>query len=81
MNNKKFKVGDRVRIIDCSCVEPYELNKVGLISRIVENSYIVDMGRPRRKNEPNLFCWWLGESDIELVFQPNTQLVFNFMYE
>jgi len=82
MNSKKFKIGDRVRIIDCSAIEPYELNKTGTIVGISGSSHIVDMGRPRRLeySEDNETCWWLQRSMIELVSKPNTQLLFSFMY-
>jgi len=87
MSNKKFKVGDRVKIIDCSSIESYELNKVGIIVEVEEFSdgwfsYVVDMGRPRRPNEisDNETRWWLREGMIELVNKPNVQLLFNFMY-
>lgn len=87
MNNTKFKVGDKVRIIDCSIIEPYEINKIGTIVKINDiyddNSYIdyvVDMGRPRRAREPDETCWWLRERHIELVSKQKGQLLFNFMY-
>jgi len=86
MNNKKFKVGDRVRIINCSFIEPYELNKIGTVVhiRIYDDewiTYIVDMGRPRRPNNlcGDETCWYLKERMIELVNKPNEQLVFGFM--
>lgn len=81
MNDKKLKVGDKVRIIKVFSIEPCELNKMGVISGRVGNTYIVDMGRPRREREPEETCWWLQESMIELVSKPNEQLLFNFMYE
>ena len=80
MNNKKFKVGDRVRIINASMIEPYELNKIGTIVGISGSSHIVDMGRPRRPGDDET-CWWLQGSMIESINQPNEQLLFNFMYE
>lgn len=80
MSDKEFKIGDRVKIINASSIEPYELNKVGIISNKVGSSYVVDMGRPRREREPEETCWWLQEGMIELADQPNTQLLFNFMY-
>ena len=82
MKSKKLKVGDSVRIIDCSAIESYELNKIGIIVGIPGSSHIVDMGRPRRQNvdADNETCWWLQESMIELVNKPNTQLLFDFMY-
>ena len=86
MNNKKFKVGDRVRIIDCSSIEPYELNKIGTIVDINDDNpnwitCIVDMGRPRRQREPKNTCWYLRDNKIELVSKPNEQLLFDFMRE
>ena len=83
MSNRKFKVGDRVKIIDASMIESYELNKIGTIVGIPGSSHIVDMDRPRRPNvdEDNETCWWLQESMIELVSKPNEQLVFDFMQE
>jgi len=81
MNNKKFKIGDNVRIIKCSTIESYELNKIGTIVDICgRTTYIVNMGRPRRKKEPNEFCWWLQGNMIELASKPNEQLLFEFMY-
>lgn len=90
MNNKKFKVGDRVRIINCCTIESYELNKVGIIVDIAVYdddrtyySYVVDMGRKRRPESDcdNETCWWLNEKCIELVLQKNEQLLFEFMYK
>jgi len=81
MNNKKFKIGDRVRIIDCSSIEPYELNKIGTIVDISSYGYVIDMGRPRRPNEPDETRWYLHEKTVELVNKLNTQLLFNFMNE
>lgn len=83
MNSKKFKIGDKVKIINCSSIEPYELNKTGIIVRIdsYDDNYIVDMGRPRREREPEITCWWLNEKYIELVSKPNEQLLFVFMNE
>ena len=85
MNNKKFKVGDKVRIIDCSAIEFYELNKIGIITSVRGRderyiSYAVDMGRPRRLNEPDKTCWYLSSRYIELVIKKNQQLLFSFMY-
>lgn len=85
MNNTKFKKGDRVKIIDVSSIERCELNKIGTIVRIVgdlpyDPTYIVDMGRPRRKDEPNETCWWLKGGMLELIYKPNAQLLFHFMY-
>jgi len=86
MSNKKFKIGDRVKIINCCSIEPYELNKIGTIVQTQDydtNSltYVVDMGRPRREREPKESCWWLGGEDIELVSELNQQLLFEFMKE
>jgi hypothetical protein len=86
MKDKKLKVGDRVRIINASMIEFYELNKVGVIVEVRGNdyygdTYIVDMGRPRREREPTMTCWFLSRNAIELVSKPNEQLLFNFMYE
>ena len=87
MGNTTFKIGDKVRIIDCSSIEPYELNEIGVIVRTVDYdtgrlTYVVDMGRPRRPDAQwdDQACWWLQEKDIELVSKPNTQLLFDFMY-
>jgi len=85
MNYKKFKVGDRVRIINCSSIEPYELNAIGVIVGINNENpdwitCIVDMGRPRRPGEQNETRWWLRDDKIELVGKPNAQLLFDFMY-
>ena len=85
MSNKKFKVGDRVRIINCCSIEPYELNKIGTIVGINDDNpdwiiCVVDMGRPRRNEEPNETCWWLKDTKIELASKPNEQLLFSFMY-
>jgi len=84
MNNTTFKIGDRVRIINCSSIEPYELNKMGVIVSINGDdpewvTCVVDMGRPRRPHEDES-RWWLRDSKIELVNKPNTQLLFEFMY-
>ena len=85
MSNRKLKVGDRVKIINAFMTEPYELNKIGVIVNTQgydagSLTYVVDMGRPRRKCEPTLTCWYLQERNIELVNKPNTQLLFDFMY-
>ena len=87
-NKQKYPIGTKVRIINCSMIEPYELNEIGTIVDTKDcNSerftYIVDMGRPRRPddNEDSETCWWLPESAIELVNKPNEQLLFSFMYE
>ena len=83
MNNRKFKVGDRVKIINTSMIEPYELNEIGVIVKVRHinfGTYVVDMGRPRRKCEPALTCWYLRENAIELASKPNQQLLFSFMY-
>ena len=88
MGNEKFKVGDTVRIIKASSIEPYELNKIGTIVKIVDVyddgsqfTHIVDMGRPRRSSEPEETCWWLRGEMIELAPKPKEQLLFNFMNE
>ena len=86
MGNEKFKVGDTVRIIKASSIEPYELNKVGTIVSIEAydnewTNYVVDMGRPRRLREPEETCWWLQDNMIELAPRKNQQLLFNFMNE
>ena len=49
MISTTFKVGDRVRIIDCSSIEPYELNAIGVIVGIINDNpdwitCVVDMG-------------------------------------
>ncbi len=82
----KFKVGDRVRIINASGIERSELNEIGVIvaSRSFGdegNTYTVDMGKPRRKEEPAETCWFLEANKLELVCQLNKQLLFNFMYD
>lgn len=86
MNNKKFKIGDKVRIIKCdNGVEPYELNKIGIIVNpnikggLMGDDYIMDMGRPRRVDEPET-CWWVKEHMIELATKRGRQLLFDFMY-
>lgn len=88
MNDKKFKVGDKVRIIDCRLIEPYELNKIGTIVKLNDYcgdgsniGYVVDMGRPRRPNDEcdNDTCWWVHKEHIELASRPNQQLEFEFM--
>jgi len=85
MDNIKFKIGDKVKIIDCSSgVASCELNKIGTImsmttSRTGCNTYVVDMGRPRRLNELDKTCWWVREDRIELSIKPNEQLSFSFM--
>jgi len=89
MNNITFKTGDRVRIINCSSIEPYELNKIGVIVDIDAYdgdeyvSYVVDMGRPRRPGsmEDTETRWWLQGDMIELIGKPNEQLLFDFMNE
>jgi len=86
MSNKKFKIGDRVKIINCCSIEPYELNKIGTIVQTQDYdtdslTYVVDMGRPRRLREPTITCWYLSESAIELVSKLNEQLLFEFMKE
>lgn len=82
MDNRKFKVGDKVRIINASSIEPYELNEVGIISGRTRSTYVVDMGRLRRPgcSEDSETCWWLQEKHIELASKPNEQLLFSFMY-
>jgi len=82
----KFKVGDRVRIIRCYGIERYELNQIGIIKKILSSScrgghYIINMGRPRRPNELENFCWWVYGDMLELARRKNEQLVFNFMME
>lgn len=91
MYKPKFKIGDRVKIIDASSIESCELNKIGIIKEIrfhdddwdwdceEDITYIVDMGRPRREREPENTCWYLRERHIELAVQPNEQLLFKFM--
>lgn len=86
MNSKKFKIGDKVKIINASSVEFCELNKVGTVVNMEDYdtgslTYVVDMGRPRRETEPKETCWWLNEKYIELVSKPNEQLLFVFMNE
>ena len=86
MSKRKFKIGDRVKIINACCIEPYELNKIGIIADIQKynpewSTYVVDMGRPRRKEEQTLTCWYLQEKYIELASKPNEQLMFDFMYD
>ena len=86
MSNATFKIGDKVRIINCRSIEPYELNEIGTIVDIQDYdtgslTYVVDMGRPRRARDPKLTCWYLRYSAIELVSKPNEQLVFDFMNE
>ena len=86
MINTIFKIGNRVKIIDCSSIEPYELNAIGVIKAIRNLGsgsyiYIVDMGRPRRPEEPDRTCWNLSYKHIELINKPNTQLLFEFMYK
>ena len=83
-----FKIGDRVRIIDCRGIEAYELNKTGTIVDIDDYNVdwitcVVDMGRRRRPNDPEDrdTCWWLRDTRIELASQPGEQLLFEFMYE
>ena len=87
MSDRKFKVGDKVKIINASAIESYELNKIGTIvgTRGYDAGgiiYTVDMGRPRRRNCPsdNETCWYLRETHIELINKPNEQLLFDFMY-
>lgn len=85
MNKRKFKIGDKVRIINTSMIEPSELNKIGVIIKIENDewnnyaTYTVDMGRPRRYEEPDDTCWYLNENMIKLVNKPNKQLLFSFM--
>lgn len=86
--HNKFEVGDRVRIIDASSIEPYELNKIGIIVEINKSNpdwitCVVDMGRLRRPDYPSdrETRWWLRDTKIELISKPNEQLLFNFMNE
>lgn len=84
MIDKKFKVGDKVRIIDCRSIEPYELNKIGTIVEINDDNpgwitFVVDMGRPRRSPDDGETRWWLRDKKIELASRPNEQLLFDFM--
>ena len=79
MNNTTFKIGDKVRIINCSMIESYELNKIGTVIEIVNRSYVVDMGRPRRSPDDGATCWWLNGNAIELANELYEQLVFSFM--
>ena len=88
MNNTTFEIGDKVRIINCSSIEPYELNAIGVVVHIEDwdtgdFTYIVDMGRPRRpgNEEDTETCWWLRGRMIELIGKPNQQLLFEFMKE
>ena len=86
MINRKLKVGDKVKIINASAIEPCELNKVGIIVEVRYDDYyrstcVVDMGRPRREREPENTCWYLPEKYIELMSKPNQQLLFEFMNE
>ena len=90
MSKRKFKIGDRVRIIDARSIEPCELNKIGIIVKIQYyasewTTYVVDMGRPRRPGSDwdsvTETCWYLQAEYIELVSKPNEQLLFSFMEE
>lgn len=86
MANTIFKIGNRVKIINASSIESYELNEIGTIVSINDDdpdwiTCVVDMGRPRRECEPDLTCWYLRDNAIELVSKPNEQLLFNFMNE
>ena len=86
MNNTTFKVGDRVRIIDASAIEPCELNAEGVIVDINDDNpdwitCVVGMGRPRRPLELDETRWWLRDKKIELANKPNEQLLFEFMKE
>ena len=85
MDNRKFKIGDTVRIIDTSTIPDCELNKVGIIVNIERYSklttYTVDIGMPRRPNEPNETCWWLSGNCIELFPAKYEQLLFEFMMD
>jgi len=85
MKNIKLKVGDKVKIINTSMIEDYELGKVGTIIEIRTYefdsvTYTVDIGRPRRPNclGDNETCWYVHNSHIELVNETG-QLLFPFM--
>lgn len=81
-----MKVGDKVKIIDTSFIEPCELGKIGTIIEVdvYDCSYKptmrVDMGRVRRKWRPEdkSTCWWLLEKHLELVSRIGMQLHFEF---
>lgn len=72
----KYKVGDKVKIIDASQIEPYELGQVGTVKRI-EYNIVVDMGRLRRPhiNADRETCWWLRPECIEKVNIVGQQLL------
>lgn len=86
----KFKVGDKVRIIKVGGLPSCELGKVGVIvnpdlyggtNSGKEIHTKIDMGRPRRPNEPTDTCWWIMEKNLELAVQVGQQLLFSFMEE
>jgi len=76
-----MKVGDRVKIIDTSWIEDYELGEIGIIVKIrgATNPEIeVNMGRLRRpkvSDGQNKCCWFLRKEHLELV-KLNKQLHF-----
>lgn len=86
MNNITFKIGDRVRIISTGGIPICELNKIGTLISINDGdpnwiTCVVDMGRPRRPEEPGRTCWRLGVHKLELANKPGQQLTFDFMNE
>ena len=84
----KFKAGDKVRIINTGGLPPCDLSKVGVMidpdiyhsTGSEEVHTKIDMGRPRRRLDPET-CWWIREKNLELAVQKGQQLLFDFMEE
>ena len=80
----KYKIGDKVKIINTRGIEPSEMGQMGRIKRFAfaynndNNIVVVDMGRGRRKRGPQT-CWWINEKCLELAFKKGQQLLFSFM--
>ena len=80
----KYKVGDRVRIIDARMIEHSELGKVGKVVEInvygdddYDPTIIIDMGRQRRPHDDDDTStrWWIRGSMVEKINEIGKQLL------
>ncbi len=77
MSSNKFKVGDRVRVLSTFAFSLEMNGNVGIIKSpaYASHTWIVDMGKPRRVDEPNETCWWVSEDMLELVSKKGEQML------